>query len=697
MRRTRLWIALIGPALAGLALFAALAPAAASAAPRGLPQLPANHRAWLEDEVETIIGPTEREVFLKLRSDRERDLFIEAFWKQRDPTPGTAANEFRTEHYRRIAYADRILGRDSTRAGHRTDRGRMYIILGEPNDIQRFVGKSSTYDAEVWFYQNKTDLGLPAGFNLVFFREKGLGEYRLYNPVADGPAALLSGYFGNPDSAAAYEKLRDVEPGLAQVSLSLVPGEAGTYGQASMSSDILLRRIEQAPGRSVQARYAEKFLQYKDVVDVEYTANYLDSASLVKVFRDPSGLYFVHYAVELPRLSVNEYGGRYSTTLQVNGRVTTGDGRLVHQFDKTVNLDLSEQQVTEASHFPFDFQDLFPLVGGDYRLSVLIKNEASKEFTSLEEALRIPQSGAAVQMTQPLLGYRAAPLEPAARRMKAFRVGGYQIYCQPNRTFVKGETLAVAFGLYNLPGDLASSGEIRIEVLKEGLPVRTIVRKPSEYPDLPDVLEQLPLADLAPAHYEVKVSLSKGGAEIVSAGEEFDLSYAETVPRPWFSSRIMPPSGDPAYAGITGSQLAQLGRFAEAAAFLRSALDKRPDSEETAAAYARVCLALDDAPSAVKVLAPFVAEAKTPLYETLALAADSLRRTNEPGRAVALLDRAVAHFGVNAVLMNALGECYEGMAKTKEALAAYEKSLELSPDQPKVKERVAELRKKAGR
>jgi Flp pilus assembly protein TadD len=159
----------------------------------------------------------------------------------------------------------------------------------------------------------------------------------------------------------------------------------------------------------------------------------------------------------------------------------------------------------------------------------------------------------------------------------------------------------------------------------------------------------------------------------------------------------MPPSGDPVYAEATGSQLAQLGRFAEAEAFLRSALDRRPGSEETAAAYAKVCLAMDDAPSAVKVLAPFVAEAKTPLYETLVLAADSLRRTNEPGRAVALLDRAVAHFGVNAALMNALGECYEGMAKTKEALAAYGKSLELSPDQPKVKERLAELRKKAGR
>lgn len=685
---------LIVLALAGISALAV----PAAAAPRETPKLTEPYRHWLEDEVVAIISATEREVFLKLTTDRERDLFIEAFWKQRDPTPGTPANEFKTEHYRRLAHADRILGRDSTRPGHRTDRGRMYVILGEPNDVQQYVGKSSTYDAEVWFYQDKADLGLPAGFNLVFFREKGSGEYRLYNPMADGPAALLSGYFGNPDSAAAYEKLREIEPSLAIVSLSLIPGESGgVYGRPAMSSDILLHRIEMAPSRNVGSKYAEKFLQYKDIVDVEYTANYLDSDGLIKVFRDPSGLYFVHYAVELPRLSVNQYGDRYSTTLKVNGRVTAGDGRLVHQFDKTVNLDLAEDQIIAASHSPFDFQDLFPLIGGDYKLSVLIKNEVSKEFTVFEQALRIPGGGAAVQMTQPLLGYRASPLEPAARRMKAFRIGSRQIFCQPNRTFVRGETMAVVFGLYNLPDELVSGGEVHIDLLKDGQPVRTIVRKPADYPDLPDILEELSLADLAPAHYAIKVSLSKAGAEIVAAAEEFDLSFAETVPRPWFSSRVLPPAGDPVYAETIGSELAQLGRFAEARVFLASALERRPDSEETAVSYARVCLGLDDAPAAAKALAPFVQASKKPLYETLVLAADLMKRTSDLAGAVGLIERAVAQYGINAALMNALGECHEGLAKPQEALAAYQKSLELSPDQPVIKARVEALKKKAGR
>ena len=132
--------------------------------------LPEKYKIWLENEVEYIITSLEKEVFLKLHSDRERDLFIEAFWKQRDPTPGTPVNEFKTEHYLRIQYADRYLGRSTPKPGRKTDRGRIYITLGMPDDIQRFEGKTHIYPSEIWFYQGKSDIGLPPGFNIVFFQ-----------------------------------------------------------------------------------------------------------------------------------------------------------------------------------------------------------------------------------------------------------------------------------------------------------------------------------------------------------------------------------------------------------------------------------------------------------------------------------------------------------------------------------------------
>jgi tetratricopeptide (TPR) repeat protein len=298
-------------------------------------------------------------------------------------------------------------------------------------------------------------------------------------------------------------------------------------------------------------------------------------------------------------------------------------------------------------------------------------------------------------LTQPLLGYKVVRLEPDERRMKAFRVGPFQIYCQPNRVFTKQETLAVVFQLNNLADEIAAGGEVRIEFLKDGQPFRDIRRKPSDYPELPNVLEEVSLADFPPAHYTVRVSVAKAGAEIVSAAEEFDLSFAESVPRPWFSSRILPEAGDPVYPEIIGAQLFNLGRFDEARVFLERAFQRKPESEDAATNMARVYLALTDAPAVVKTLTPFMTPGKTAKYDTYLLAAEALKRTREFGRAVELLDKAVAHYGVNAVLLNSIGECYTGLGKTKEALAAFEKSLELSPDQPEVRKKAETLRKKA--
>jgi tetratricopeptide (TPR) repeat protein len=327
-------------------------------------------------------------------------------------------------------------------------------------------------------------------------------------------------------------------------------------------------------------------------------------------------------------------------------------------------------------------------------LSVLIKNEASKEFTSVEQALRIPQAGPAVQMTQPLLGYKTVRLEPGQRRLKAFRIGPYQVYCQPGRVFARAETLAVVFQLNNLSDALAAGGEVRIELLKEGQPVHEIRRRPADYPDLPNVFEEIALAGLPPAHYTLRASLMSGGAEAVSAAEEFDLSYAEAVPRPWFSSRVLPDTADPVFPEIIGAQLFNLGRYEEARAFLEKAFLLKPESEDTAGSLARAHLALADPAAAAKVLAPFMRAERTPKYETLVLAAETHKGTGELGRAVELLDWAIARFGVNAVLLNSAGECYQGLGKIKEALAAFERSLELSPDQPEVRKRVEELRKK---
>jgi len=113
--------------------------------------LPKKYRDFL-DLVAYIILPEEKEVFLQLTNDRDRDLFIESFWKQRDPTPGTPQNEFKEEHIRRFNYANKFFSRNSPREGWRTDMGRFYIILGPPTSIERFEGTLGVYPTQVWYY-----------------------------------------------------------------------------------------------------------------------------------------------------------------------------------------------------------------------------------------------------------------------------------------------------------------------------------------------------------------------------------------------------------------------------------------------------------------------------------------------------------------------------------------------------------------
>ena len=146
-----------------LLLFVGLAafPAAGQAKKKSVKDLPPQYRKWLEQDVVYIITPKERDVFLQLDSDRDRDIFTTAFWKQRDPTPGTPKNEFKDEHYRRIAYANQWYGRDTPTPGWRTDMGRIYIILGEPKSVEKFENLFDVFPTQIWFYEGMAEYGTP--------------------------------------------------------------------------------------------------------------------------------------------------------------------------------------------------------------------------------------------------------------------------------------------------------------------------------------------------------------------------------------------------------------------------------------------------------------------------------------------------------------------------------------------------------
>ncbi len=304
------------------------------------------------------------------------------------------------------------------------------------------------YPTVVWFYQGLTKFGLPPGFHLVFFQQGSIGEFKLYSPLNDGPQALMTSYWGDPtDYYMAYNELREMEPELAQVSLSLIPGEGGAYaiGRPSLSSDLLIQRVETTAIRQIEERYAQKFLEYKDIVEVEYTANYIDSDSLVKVIKDRSGFYFVHYAIEPEKLSVGQYENKYYANLKLNGTVSNLEGKNIYQFEKAISFDLDEEGIKSIRRQPLLIQDMFPLIPGNYKLSILVKNETSKEFTSLERNRVIPQDEEALQMTSLILGYKIKKSTPQHNRLRPFQAGAYQVYFQANRVLLREDNLIIVF------------------------------------------------------------------------------------------------------------------------------------------------------------------------------------------------------------------------------------------------------------
>jgi len=662
----------------------------------GKNELPARYKKWLDEEVVYIISPVEKEVFLKLKTDRERDLFIEAFWKHRDPTPGTPENEFKTEHYRRINYVNHFFGRGTPKAGWKTDRGRIYIILGEPNDIQRFEGKSQTYPAEVWFYQGKTKLGLPPGFNLVFFQQGGIGEYRLYSPLKDGPQALMTSYYGDPmDYLSAYRQLQEFEPDLAQVSMSLIPGEeSAAFGRPSLSSDLLIQKVETVPVRQIEDRYAQKFLEYKDVVEVEYSANYIDSNSLIKVTRQSSGLYFVNYDIEPDRLSVSQYQDKYSTNLKLNGLVTDEEGKRIYQFEKNISLNFTQDRMKEISHRPFSIHDMFPLIPGRYRLSILVKNEVSKEFTSLERNLVIPQDDKSIQMTALIIGYKAAKKPVSDNRLKPFQIGHTQIYFQANRVFLKQDNLKVAFQIYNLSPSLKDKGVLKYTFFQGEEEFRSINKPLKDYPDLPNIVQSFSLQDFLPAHYRLEVSLTADNQEIVADSEEFDITYSESVARPWIYSKVLPPPQDPVYSYLVGSQLFNSGRVEEAKVHLEKALQQKPDSVDFALNLARVYMRLADYQKVEEILLPFIKQAQAPSYEVFFIMGRTYQSLGQLNKAVDIFNQAISHYGLNIQLLNALGESYLKLGNKEEALAAWQKSLDINPKQPQIRKNIEALKEK---
>ena len=656
--------------------------------------LPPTYRTWLEAEVVYIITPKEKEVFLQLETDREREIFIEAFWKQRDPDILTPENEFRVEHYKRVAYANQFLGREGPGAGWRSDMGRFYIILGQPQQIERYENLTEIYPVVIWFYDGMAKYNIPNSFYIMFWKKSGTGEYELYSPVRDGPASLLIHFKGDSaDYATAYNQLMNVEPTIADVSLSFLPEEAGRILSPSIASEILItNKIPSMPRESVKDAYAEKLLAYKDVVEVDYTANYIDNDYFAAVLHEKSGIAFVHYLIEPAKLTFIQAGDRFRANLEVNGKATDLAGNTIYQFDRTIPIDFSREQVESVRPKLFSFQDLFPLIEGRYKLNILLKNTMSKEFTSLERDITVPPVSA-LGFSRLVLANKVIPNSAYRGQNKPFLIGDTQLVPSPRNDFSTQDKLYAYFQLHGLNQDLRDSGVLEFTISKEDQKITSTTKPLADVPDKANIMEEISLAGLTSAYYRIRVSLlDRSQKEVLFEQADFVISHLPVLPRPWVLSLPLPPSADPVFANILGNQFLNGKDRDRAKRLLAEAYRRNPAVSQYALDYCRILIEDKEYQRLKEVAGPFLQTEQQ--YDFLVYLGQASQALGELAEAISRYKEYLAHFGANISVLNSVGDCYYQLGNWEEARIAWQRSLEISPTQEDLKKKLESLKEK---
>lgn len=173
----------MGSLLASLVLIAAtgFAIAKSSTVVQNGPTPQSVWEEWVNEDVAYIISPEEKAAFERLRTDDERQHFVGQFWDRRNPTPGSAVNAFKQEHYRRLAFANEHFA--SNVPGWQTDRGRIYIVNGPPDEIDAYPASAGTPTGrELWRYRKHDGTFT---FEVMFKDASGNGDYRLQSRIID--------------------------------------------------------------------------------------------------------------------------------------------------------------------------------------------------------------------------------------------------------------------------------------------------------------------------------------------------------------------------------------------------------------------------------------------------------------------------------------------------------------------------------
>lgn len=397
-----------------------------------LPEKSNSWEKWLA-EVGLIMTSAEKAVFKNLSTEEDKKRFKELFWRARNPNPGSPQNEYMMEYYRRRNYAQRSLG------GADSDRGRIYIILGEPTEKHNLSGNEKIFDCELWIYEGLRRPGLPPFIHLIFFKPRNLGDYKIFLPGIHAAMDLLSpsGAIGVGSQYRAYQLLRIDFPELAQATLSVIPGEGDpASGSGIGSSGTTFAQIYELPEKEVQKSYIKNFAAREGNVDVSYTTKQIGGRGSIAISEN-RGFKFLNFALLPEDIHTTKTADGFNLAeIALNLRLEDLTGKTIYQQEKKIELkidDAKKKAMLEDERLVF--KDFAPIIEGEFNAIVTLSNKTADEFLVYKEKINTMNKTIPV-----LIGFDIRSL--SSDNFMPFSSGGYKVFLDPRSIYDKGDSLA---------------------------------------------------------------------------------------------------------------------------------------------------------------------------------------------------------------------------------------------------------------
>ncbi len=661
-------------------------------------KLPEKYQNFL-DLTEYIMLPQERDVFFKLSTDRERDVFMDIFWKQRDPTPGTPENEYREKHKQLFEEATRKYGYGTSRPGWMTDMGRIYIILGPPASIERFEATHGLYPAQVWYYYGDSRKGLPGHFGLIFFQRDAAGEYKLYDPVSDGPASLMveTRHADPTEFRSIYQSLHEIAPTLAPISVSLIVGYTPVDFQPTPENTILLAEIYESPKKDINPTYATHFLNYKGMVSTEYLTDYIANETQISTITDPvTGMNFVHFTFAPQHLTVNYYEPKDQYYCNFNLDVSLRQGEsVIHQYSKEFPIYFDPENYRFITRSGITLEDMFPVAQGHYDLTILVRNLVGKEFSVFESPLFVfPENEAGIESL--CFGYDLQDFKSDAHY--PFKIRDKKLIVDPKNTFGKLENIYFVTTLRNVTPELWESGRLEAEVAaigKEAEEKKTFSIPLSRFPfhNTIEISQMIQGGELSPDYYEMHCSLINENKEEMDRRKmPFIVSPSDNIAHPVAHAKGTKNSDQYVFMYMLADQYARMEKHTRALEYFEKAYKLNPGYRQGLVKFANFLFARNDFQRILDLVEPLAGTSDSE-FEYYLLKGKALMGMGRYTQAIESLQAGNEIYNSDIGLLNSLGICYYRTGRFNQALEALNSSIRMDPDQPETRKLIEQIEK----